>query len=302
MKDLPVFKSPRARAAVMAEYEAILARWPAASESAAGGGAAPVERLRIPTTAGETAVLAFGPRSSPKPPLLLLHGAGTNSSMWIGDAALFARERRVFALDIPGEPGMSEDRKLEWSLEACGAWLGETTAALGLREHALLGLSLGGWMGLAYAISRAKNQVAGGGALCALALLCPSGIGRTRPSFMFKAMLAMARGRRGLEALSRSLYGDLPPSEEAILVGTLLAESTRARMEAPRLFSDEELAGIAVPLFLGVGAKDSLLRSKESAERLARLRPDAEIILDPRAGHALVGLGEKVADFLTRRA
>jgi pimeloyl-ACP methyl ester carboxylesterase len=119
---------------------------------------------------------------------------------------------------------------------------------------------------------------------------------------MFKAMLAMARGRRGLEGLSRSLYGDLPAPEEAIRVGTLMAESSNPRMEALRLFTDEELSGIGVPIFLGVGGKDSLLRSKESAQRLARLQPEAEIVLDPRAGHALIGLGTRVDDFLTRKA
>jgi pimeloyl-ACP methyl ester carboxylesterase len=157
-------------------------------------------------------------------------------------------------------------------------------------------------MGLACAVGAVPPRAGGRGELRALALLCPSGIGRPRPSFMLKAIFAMARGRAGLEALSRSLYGDIPAPEEAIRIGTLLAESTNARMEAPPLFSDSELAGTRVPLFLGVGEKDSLLRSQESAARLARLRPDAEIAVQAGAGHALIGLGDRVADFLSREA
>jgi hypothetical protein len=54
MKGLPVFKSPQTKAAVFEAYEAVLARWPI-----------PHERLRVATEAGETAVLAFEPRSAP---------------------------------------------------------------------------------------------------------------------------------------------------------------------------------------------------------------------------------------------
>jgi pimeloyl-ACP methyl ester carboxylesterase len=292
MKNLPVFKSEKARAAVFAAYETALARWPTGADGAS------CERLRVSTAAGETAVLAFGPSSlgavAAAVPLILLHGAGANSSMWLGDAAMLSRDRPVFAVDIPGEPGMSSEARLEWNTEACGAWLAEVVAALGLREHAVLGLSLGAWIGLAYAVGNPTG-------LRALALLCPSGIGRTRGSFIFKAMLAMARGRTGIEALSRSLYGDFPPPEEAIRVGTLLAESTNPRMEKPRIFTDRELTGIETPIFLAVGTKDGLLRSKESAERLRNLQPDAEILVLPGAGHALIGLGEKIAEFLARR-
>jgi pimeloyl-ACP methyl ester carboxylesterase len=282
-----VFKSPEAREAILDAYEEALALWPA---DAAGAGP---ERLRVATSRGETAVLAFGPERSPRPPLVALHGTLSNSSMWVGDAAALSRDRRVFAVDIPGEPGMSEERALSWrSLEAA-AWLAEVVTALGLIGHDLLGLSIGAWIALTYAIGAPET-------LGALALLCPSGIGRTRPSFMWKGMLAMARGRRGLEALSRSLYGDLPPPEEAIRVGTMIAESTNPRMEEARLFADEELMRIRARLFLAVGSKDALLRSEESAARLGRLRPDAEILVLPGAGHALVGLGERVAAFLDR--
>ena len=118
--------------------------------------------------------------------------------MWLGDAAILGRERRCFAVDIPGEPGMSGDRRLEWRPEACVSWLAEVIAALGLDEHCLLGLS----------------------------------------------------------------YGDRTPPEKAIRIGTLLAESTKMRMETLRLYSDDELARIRAPIFLGVGTKDVLLKSR----------------------------------------
>jgi pimeloyl-ACP methyl ester carboxylesterase len=286
MKDLPVFKSAEGRAAVLAAEEAAFALVP---PGALGG--RPLERLRVPTTAGETAVFAFGAAAAGATPVLLIHGTMSNSSMWLGYAEALGRDRLAYAVDIPGEPGLSEDRRLEWSGPEAAAWLAEVVAGLGLGDHAVVGLSLGGWIGLSYAIGRPEG-------LRALALLCPSGIGRARPSFILKAFVAMARGRRGLEALSRSLYGDISPPEEAIRAEKLFMESTNARMETPRIFSDGELAGIRSPLFLGVGTKDILLRSQESARRIGQLRPDAEVLVLPGAGHALMGLGERVAEFL----
>lgn len=290
MSSASVFKNDEARKRVLDEYEAVLARWPL-----------PLERFRIGTASAETAVLAFGPGATSKtgnPPLVLLHGTGSNSSMWVGDAAALGEGRRIFALDIPGEPGLSEERRLDWQGRGSADWLGEAVAALGLgggsAPYDLLGLSLGGWIGLGHA--------AGGPAgLRSLALLCPSGIGRTRPSFTWKAIAAsILLGPRAAGTITRWLYGDEEPHPEAVRVGSLVAAATNPRFEAPRLYTDAELRAISARVFLAVGGKDALLRSGESATRLARLLPDAEIRLLHGKGHALAGLGPMVADFLDR--
>lgn len=319
MSGYSMFKNAQARERVLAEYEAVLERWPV-----------PLERLRVTTAAGETAVLAFGPSEEsaaalrgpgtaeaapPRPPLFLLHGTGSNSSMWVGDAAALARGRRIFALDIPGEPGMSAETMLDWQSGNPGAraggahsgagaagidaaaWLGEAIAALGFggKPHSIAGLSLGGWIGLSYAIGRPEG-------LEALALLCPAGIGRSRPSFIAKAIAAgIFFGPRSAEIITRMLYGDEEPHPEAIRIGALMAGSFNARMESPRLFSDAELSGIAARVALWAGSKDALLDSRGSVARLGRVLPGAKIRLLAGRGHALPGLGEEMAGFLDCR-
>ncbi len=297
------FKNPQAEGTVLREYEAVLAKWPL-----------PLERLRVPTKAGETSILAFGParggtgtavgpgagpaaRVAAKEPLVLLHGTGSNSSMWVGEAAILGRDRRVFALDIPGEPGMSAPAKMDWNGFDLADWLGEVLAALGMgggREHSLLGISLGGWVSLSYAARRPAG-------LKAIALLCPAGIGRSRTSFMWKAVLAgILHGPRAPEMIMRSLYGNEEPHPEAIRVGALIAASTNARMEKPRILSDEELGNVTARVFLAAGEMDALLRSRESVERLRRALPGAEVLLLPGRGHALIGLGPEIVAFLDR--
>ena len=290
MEAASVFKDDKAKLRVLELYEGVIARWPL-----------PCERLRVATGAGETAVLAFGKEGSVRRPLVLLHGTGSNSSIWLGEAVTLGRDRRVFALDIPGEPGMSAEARMDWQGTGSAAWFGEAIAALGFRggsgpgagEHDVLGLSIGGWIGLSYAIGRPAG-------LHALALLCPSGLGRTRPSFTWKAILASMRGREGVEAISRLLYGDEEPNPEALRIGTLMAEATRPRFETPRIFSDEEIAGIAARVFLAAGSKDALLRSKESIRRLSKLKPEAEELFLEGRGHVLTGLGPPILEFLDR--
>jgi pimeloyl-ACP methyl ester carboxylesterase len=289
-----LYASAEARAKLLGRYEEALARWPEVT-------GLQLERLTCPTSAGATTVLAFGPgaavggavRAAGARPLLLLHGALSNSIMWMQDAATLAAGRRVFAVDIPGEPGLSEERPLDWQGSGAAAWLRELAAGIGLVDFDILGLSIGGWISLAYAIGRPAG-------LRSLALLAPSGIGRPRASFIFKAMLQMPRGRAGREAIARSLFGELEPPAGAIEAGTELSEATRPRMEQPRIFTDEELAGIRARLFLAVGERDVMLNSRESAARLGKLQPDAEVHLLPGAGHALLGLAPLVVDFLNK--
>lgn len=293
-KKTALYKSEEARSRLLGLYEEVLQAWPKGPDGSS------LERVRVTTTAGETAVFAFGSRAGGKKPLVLLHGTGSNSSMWLADAAALGAERRVYALDIPGEPGLSAQARMDWQGDGSAYWLTQTIDALGLREHDLLGLSIGGWIALSYAIKRSREVSTCQGALRALALLCPAGIGRTKGSFILKAMLQMPRGRSGIEAIARSLYGDMAPPEGAIRAGTGLSMATNARMESPRIFTDEELAGIEPRLFLAVGEKDVMLHSRESAERLGRIKPQAEIHLLPGAGHALIGQAKLVLDFFDR--
>ncbi len=63
---------------MLAHYDAALAAWPT-----------PYTTQHVPTRHGETFLIASGPPSAP--PLLLLHGATANATMWAGDDRAVAR-------------------------------------------------------------------------------------------------------------------------------------------------------------------------------------------------------------------
>jgi pimeloyl-ACP methyl ester carboxylesterase len=106
-----IYKSSAGERAVMALYDRVLAdHWPA-----------PYETLNTPTRHGDTFVVANGDKSAP--PLVLLHGAGSNSAIWAGDVAAYSQQHRVYAVDLPGEPGKSAPNRPAWDSPAFAEWL-----------------------------------------------------------------------------------------------------------------------------------------------------------------------------------
>jgi hypothetical protein len=53
---------------------------------------------------------------------VLLHGAGANTVMWMGDAADWSTARRVYAVDVIGEPGLSAPSRPPLASGAYADW------------------------------------------------------------------------------------------------------------------------------------------------------------------------------------
>ncbi|MBO0783698.1 MAG: hypothetical protein J2P37_33215, partial [Ktedonobacteraceae bacterium] len=90
MKISSVYKTPEGEKAVIAFYDSILKHWPV-----------PHQTLSVDTRHGDTFIIVSGLSSSP--PLVLLHGAGTNSSMWAGDVVAYSQDFSTYAVDLLGE-------------------------------------------------------------------------------------------------------------------------------------------------------------------------------------------------------
>ena len=106
----------------------------------------------VETTFGNTFVLC-APQAG-KPSLFLLHGSTSNSATWLGVIPLYRKNFSVYCLDIPGEPGLSSEHRLKLSSDAPATWLASTLDALGIARSAFVGMSLGGWYALSFAIAQ----------------------------------------------------------------------------------------------------------------------------------------------------
>lgn len=272
-----IWKTPQGRQAVLDAYAGIRAAWPV-----------PREELRLPTRHGETFVVASGDPA--RPPLVLLHGAGSNAFMWMGDVAAWAEHFRVYAVDVIGEPTESAPSRPPRDGPAYAEWLDDVMAGLGLERAAFVGLSLGGWLTLDYAIRRPERVER-------LAVLCPGGVGAVKLSFLLRASLLAFSGPKGRKKILDAAGARELPAPIAAFLALIYTHFIPRRDPLP-IFPDAALAGLGMPILAIVGARDTLIDSAGTQRRLARAAPHARIVMLPEAGHFLAGQTAPVLAFL----
>ena len=273
-----LYKSPAARREMMEIYENVLAEWPA-----------PCETLTIPTRFGDTFVLAGG--DDPNPALVLLHGAGSNSATWAGEAARYQRHHKLYAVDLIGEPGKSAASRPSWEGPAYSDWLEQVLDTLEVERAALLGLSQGGWTALKFA-TRHPQRVE------KLVLLSPGGIVPDRLSFFLRAVPLSLLGSWGVARLQRLVLEDVKLTAAAERFTELSMTHFTARYGKLPIFSDEQLRRLTMPVLLLGGAQDSLRDVEKIAARLRKLLPDLMTHIFSDAGHALIDTAGWVIPFL----
>jgi pimeloyl-ACP methyl ester carboxylesterase len=280
-----IWKTPAGREAVHARYAQFLQYWPQ-----------PAENLRLPTSQGETFVIAHGKADGPA--VLMLHGSASNALVWARDATALGRYARVFAIDVIGEPGFSAESRPPLASGAYVQWLDEVMVGLGLPRAAIVGISLGGWLALEYAANRAEK-------VSALVLLCPGGVGKHRNVLLWAAPL-MLLGPWGRKILMRRVGGpqaggEASPAVQAFVAfNALIHQHFKVRRERLPRFGDAALRRLKMPVLTILGGQDVFIDSPGTRERMARHVPHGEVMYLPDAGHFLMGHTGDIDAFLQK--
>ncbi|SFW64568.1 alpha/beta fold hydrolase [Amycolatopsis australiensis] len=256
-----IYKSEAGARLLRERYLEALAAWPVAHE-----------RLRIPTAEGETFALASGPESAP--PLVLLHGSGSNSAEWAPRIASLAERFRVYAVDVIGEPGLSAETRPPLKSDRYALWLDAVLDHVGVTRAAFLGSSLGGWLALDYATRRP-------GRVAALALRCPAGLGPMKKGFAVKAVLLTLLGERGRRRAMAGALGE-PLSSPVVAHQLVVAAHYRYR-GGPPVFGDAALARLTMPVYAVAGAEDAMVGSAPTKRRLEAAGARVDVL--PGTGH-----------------
>jgi pimeloyl-ACP methyl ester carboxylesterase len=273
-----IYKSEEGKQEVEALYRAALQRWPV-----------PNRQLLVPTCQGDTFVIASGGQNQEA--VVLLHGSGTNSAIWMRDVAELAAQYRVYAIDMIGEPGFSAPSRPPLKSDAYAAWLDDVFNQLGLVRASIVGVSLGGWLALDYAVRRPER-------VAALSLISPAGIGSRKQVFMLKAGLLLMMGKWGLRRSFKAAAGsqDVPPAAATFV--TTIFRHFRPRMERIPTRTDAELARLKMPVQVVVGGNDAMIRSRETRDRMMKCVPHADVVFLEREGHILPRQTAAIGAFL----
>ena len=207
------------------------------------------------------------------------------------DGRICKKKHRVYAIDIVGEPGKSDERQLPFVGDDFSNWLNEVFNGLSINKASIVGISLGAWIGIKFAI-KFSNKVE------KLVLLCPAGIGDQRKSFVFKALFYIMLGDKGIEKLYYKVNGNKPLPEIILNYQKLIGKYFNFRKEVIPLFTDDDLLKLTMPIALFVGEKDVMFHSQKTVNRLQRLVNNAQINLIKDEGHSLVNQGNEIREFL----
>jgi pimeloyl-ACP methyl ester carboxylesterase len=251
---------------------------------------APVTERRLDLAGVSTAVLEAGDG----PPVILLHGQGGWSGMWLPVVPDLVERHRVVAPDLPGL-GASTVPDGPPDAARVLAWLAALVERTCPGPPAIVGASLGASIAARFAIAHPDR-------LSRLVLVDAGSLGRFRPAP--GVVLALARfvlrpSERTQRAFLRQVTVD--PDRARALMGTdaqayglELASTPSVRAANRRLLRElgtrpippEQLAAIAVPTALVWGRQDRVMRLRIAEEASARYGWPLHVVED--AGHFAV--------------
>ena len=276
-----VFNSQKGRDEIINIYDKILRRWKVS-----------YEEFTIDTSFGRTFIIKSGDMKFPA--LILLHGTSSNSSMWIDEIDEFTKYFCVYVIDIPGEPGKSEEKQYSLKNSIYFEWLNEIINILNMEKVSITGISLGAWLAIGFSVKYPKR-------VNKLVLLCPSGIGSQKISFLLKSMPLILLGDWGYKKVAKIVIGNQDITEEAENYMMLIAKNFNLRTESVPIYKDEDLKKLVMPVYIITGENDVLLNSESTIQRARNTIPNVKTELLSEQGHVLIGQKKKIAEFLIFR-
>lgn len=221
-------------------------------------------------------------------PLLLLHAFPLHAGMWRAQLDGALGEARVLAPDLPGF-GASPEPAGEPALDTWADAVARLMDAVGLERAVIGGLSMGGYLAMAFArrhgdrlagllLADTKASADAPGALANRERIAAAVLARQSVALLLEEKtedaLLGSESTPELVAEVRALIGAANP------VGVAWAQ----RAMAARPDSFETLAQLTVPAAVVVGEHD-VLTPLADAEAMASALPDAELTVIPGVGH-----------------
>ena len=268
------FKNASASEDFLTAYETTLALWPV-----------PHEELDVETRFGMTHINSAG--SAESPPLVLIHGAQTSSTVWYANIKALSQYFRVYAPDVIDQAGRSIPTQKLMNRQDCADWLNDVLDALKIEQATLIGHSHGGWQVLNLACIAPQR-------VDRLILLSPAGITRLRmetflrmlPAFIIPTQRMFYRSFQWSTVIPLDVHEPQPVFDQ-IMVGGKSFKPQQLGFGVVDVFDDDELHQIDKPTLLLIGEQEKIFNSHLLLSRAQRLMPHIESEIIPNAAHLL---------------
>lgn len=271
------FRTPEARQTYEDAYAEALDRLPE-----------PTETHDVETTFGTVRAYAWVNDDRPDAtPVVLLPGRSAATPMWGDNLPHYIEHRTVYAFDVIGDTGMSEQTVPMRDVGDSARWVDEAMAGLDLERAHLVGHSQGGGLAAAVAVRHPDR-------LASLTLLEPVLTLGSLPLSTVLASIPLSMPflpESWREAALNEIGGvedeEVDPDDPLARMIAVGAESYNSSgLPNPSQLSDAELKGLPMPVYVAI-ASDSSLAGGESAAEKAELIPDAQVKIWPDTTHSL---------------
>jgi pimeloyl-ACP methyl ester carboxylesterase len=244
------------------------------------------------------------------PPIVFIHGLSGSWQNWLEQLPVFAREHRVIAFDLPGF-GASEMPAQKISISGYGRFVHALLDELGVGSAAVVGNSMGGFIGIELAIrfpERVERMVLVSAAGLSIEYLrneralAVLNVTENRLA-AYSGWLASRSDALARRPGARRLIFGIVAHRPERLPGPLVAEQVRGSgkpgfVPALDALTDypirDRLGEVACPTLIVWGADDKLVPARD-ADEFARLIPNARKVVWPETGH--VAMIERPAAF-----
>ncbi|OXM54334.1 alpha/beta fold hydrolase [Amycolatopsis alba] len=277
------FASSEARA----EYEAVYERGLAALPAPAG-------THDIQTAFGVARVYRFGKPGGT--PIVLLPGRAGTVVMWEPNLKALLEHGEVYAVDLIGEAGRSEQTAPIRDGADQAAWLTTVVTELDLDAVHLIGYSFGGWLAANLAVSAPER-------LKSLTVIDPVlTFGGLTAGLVVRATLTAIPvvNRWARPSFLRWISGgaEVDATDPVARVIDEGMRTYRIALPSPKLFTDAQLRSLRMPVLALVAGRSVIHRPEHAASRARKLLSRGQVELWPSATHAIAG--EAAAEVNTR--
>lgn len=243
----------------------------------------------VETSFGTTYLFEAGNKQNP--PIFLFHGSCTNSAMWYADIKHLSKDFHVYSVDILGEPGKSDENRLDLKSDEHAKWINEILEKLNIDKATFMGNSLGAWMSLKFAVTYPEKADK-------LVLIAPSGIVPAKISFVLKSIFYAMQGEKGLSKIGKLITGTDTIPDEVLYFNKLIANHFNPIIGGLPVFADEALTKLTMPILLMCGEHDVITDATKSASRLKKTTKQPVINIVKDNGHIIYNAMDTIIPYL----